>query len=555
MYRRSLLKRSVLRHGPVQISVCYSQPQYHSTILTYARHSQPALSMTTLHRRRYLYRTFHSMLWNWFMTVPVVTQPTTIGGNNHPSDDYIDSDATKQSLRIDAIKEETIEERNYRYSMINAHPLGPWQAILLEVQRHYHDFTLHSNYNNEKHSIHPKENHPVDDTGIHQSDDKLYTILDVGCGPRGQPGTTIAHALPQASVHCIDSCVQTIHSIPTVPVAHPYSFIHSLQIHSMTTVPEGSCVLSLPPSPEAMIQPLFSWQILPLPPMLPISLLRPQIPPPSNLIKSVCNMDHLSTQFIPNSINVIVSCFGYGSSSDRDNIQSSLRQAYETLVPGGILILCTWQYSSLLALSHDMTTTLQHGCGDSATMIRIQHQDHMDDGTVRNNASLSSNSAGGRYPTIQYSDTNEWEDLLHTAGFQIPNHIQSTIHTYPICLGSTPQEQLNFGTLLIPIDVQGYHNNSMKHRYSNDWFNFMRTTERTGTTTTTVSGYRNNTEEAFWMNVSEHINKQNGSTMYDDESRSSRHRKSNDENNSNDDNVDTSIWMPKNIFKLTISTK
>jgi hypothetical protein len=64
-------------------------------------------------------------------------------------------------------------------------------------------------------------------------------------------------------------------------------------------------------------------------------------------------------------------------------MESSLRQAYETLFPVRMLILCSWQYLSLLALSHDICTTLQYDCGDSESIILLQNQDHMDNGTIR----------------------------------------------------------------------------------------------------------------------------------------------------------------------------
>ncbi len=473
-----------------------------------------------------LRRSGHSFIWNWLVsTLPTATaipplSPSPLQTSNRDEDE---------------------EERTlYRYSMVHAHPLGPWKAILSAVKRHY--------YNDDNNNHHHQNSSSNNDNNKNQT---AYHILDVGCGPRGQPGTTIANALPHVSVHCIDSCHGAIRAIPIRSI-HPFIIVSPLFNIDTTTrfiMSSASRPMSEPPMPFLQI---------PLTPLPLLSKISPLRPPPSNLIKSICNMDNLSKQFLSNSIHVIVSCFGYGSSnsisstnattlSETDQILSSLRQAYDTLLPGGILILCTWQYSSLLALSHDMTTTLKHGCGDSAAMIRGQHQNHIDEGAVRNYISSSSSSSSPssgnrRYPKIQYSDTNEWEDLLYQAGFQKPDQIQSSIHTYPICLGKTPRQQLNFSTLLIPTDVQEYYNNNNNHHPT--WFDCFNTV--TPHTTATSSGYRNNTEEAFWMNVMEHTDPSNTGTY---------HHSDDSDPHGHDPNVDTSTWMPKNIFKLTISTK
>ena len=557
MFARSSIQRSIVRQRlvlfvprPPQIS-CMTY-YYRSLIRQsdyYHRYNYALSDSRSIypdHRRR----KFHSLIWNWFLnTLSTITTACSVEHTRltkQTIENNADTSTTIKMLETNEENdgEETIEELNYRYSMINAHPLGPWQAILIEVQRHYSNFHLHQKHDSDI-TRKSNKNHDKDvdeynkSTSTQNGNQNIYTILDVGCGPRGQPGTTIANALPNAFIHCIDSCTQAINSIPTTSIVNQHTFIHSIQ---STTSHSRRTRLTDLVKPFTFIETALPSPPLPQLSSLQMSLMYPQVIPP-NLIKSVCNMDHLSTQFIPNSINVIVSCFGYGSSKDRDNIQSSLRQAYETLLPGGILILCTWQYSSLLALSRDIRTTLQHGCGDSASMILLQNQDHMDDGTIR-----SSHPGSTRYPTIQYSNTNEWEDLLYRAGFQIPNQIQSTTHAYPICLGTTTQEQLNFGTFLIPIDVQEYYN-----CMSNSYFNYG--TSPT-TSTATLSGYRNTMEEAFWMNISEHIHKQIVTTMTDDDE-STRYSYTTVTNKTNDNKrtADTSMWMPKNIFKITVSTK
>lgn len=558
MYGRSLMQYMMFRRWPFfalhPVRQHFSPPppprppqqqQQQRSIMTYfhcpKHHHDRLLSYASLYYNANMFRnrTFHSFIWKWLQKLLPITTTRTDNHSINDTSNHNDIDPRTHTTNSEK-GEETIEERNYRYSMINAHPLGPWQAILTAVKRHY------SNYNNNNHHHNYITETTTGDTVRENSRHNNYNILDVGCGPRGQPGTTIANALPHVSVHCIDSCPQAVHSIPTSTTAMTttmnknlvHSSVPTYKIDITTTTP------ILPPLPFMMTVKL-PLPITTSPPSIQQSLfISSPIRPPSNLIKSVCNMDHLSKQFGSNSINVIVSCFGYGSSSNPDNIISALRQAYDTLVPGGILILCTWQYSSLLALTHDMTTTLQHGCGDSAAMIRLQNQDHIDDGTIRND--ISSHGGGSScHPKIQYSGTNEWEDLLYQAGFQIPNQIQSTLHTYPIQLGNTPQEQLNFGTLLIPLDVQEHYNGTCPN--SNDYWLYNHTPTNPSTTTKTMLGYRNHTEEAFWMNVSEHTN---GST-----SPASTLDDINNDENDNFINKDTTLWMPKNIFKLTISTK
>ena len=502
---------AIVRHFPIPL--LYGSPRNRSFRANHDRHSRSCTGRRwdRCSSEPILRRSGHSFIWDWL--VSSLTTATTIPSSSLQT-------SKRDDTKLEGEKEKEEERTLYRYSMVHAHPLGPWEAILSAVKRHYYN----------------------------DMNQTAYHILDVGCGPRGQPGTTIANALPLVSVHCIDSCHGAIRAVPIRSI-HPIMISPFVKIDTTTRF-IMSCV-SAPP---------MSFVQIPLTPLPLLSSISPMLPPPSNLIKSICNMDNLSQRFLPNSVHVIVSCFGYGSSSNNnsndsanattvsetDQILSSLRQAYDTLLPGGILILCTWQYSSLLALSHDMNITLQHGCGDSAAMIRVQHQNHIDEGAVRNDISSSSSSSSSsgsrRYPKIQYSDTDEWEDLLYQAGFQKPDQIQSSIHTYPICLGKTPRQQFNFSTLLIPLDVQEYYNNN-NNSYQT-WSDCLNTA--TQKSSATSSGYRNNTEEAFWMNVMEHTDPSNtGCTSQTNDNDPHCH----------DPNVDTSMWMPKNIFKLTIATK
>jgi hypothetical protein len=143
----------------------------------------------------------------------------------------------------------------HRMSVQHAHPLGPWQAMLVAVQSHYDkrvfEFELSKVKVKEEEeeeellrnkgttstqtaamttltscitdeaaitSDHPNKTPcPANATAVPVIDPLLpftFRVLDLASGPRGEPGTTIAHALPLASVHCTDSCSVAVAAIP-----------------------------------------------------------------------------------------------------------------------------------------------------------------------------------------------------------------------------------------------------------------------------------------------------------------------------------------------------
>jgi hypothetical protein len=85
--------------------------------------------------------------------------------------------------------------------MSNAHPMGPWQVILMEANRHYSQYNAQQNYQGDiRHTgWDDVENECAKRTN--NGRETLFTVLDVGSGPRDQPGTTIANTLPNKLVH------------------------------------------------------------------------------------------------------------------------------------------------------------------------------------------------------------------------------------------------------------------------------------------------------------------------------------------------------------------
>jgi hypothetical protein len=414
--------------------------------------------------------------------------------------------------------EESIADLNYRYSIVHAHPLGPWRAILHAVRDHYTDWEKKNSRMPRTKDTHDQllqlmeDGNSMDDSCSLDTPPKNtcnndpYNILDVACGPRGEPGTTIAYAIPKSNVHCIDSCSDAIDAVNVSPTNVVVPSRLAQRVMGSPTVASQHTTMST------------------IPLQLPVSIMQPppllSPPPPSNLIKSVCNLDHLDQHFAPNSMHVIVCCYGYGLST---NVLHALRQAYTVLAPGGVLILGTWQYSSLVALSHDILTTIRSGTGDSAAMLLVQHENDLDIGLPPLLRPL---------PTIEHSGPGEWESLLNQAGFHSSSTVSSD-HTYPIDMGNTKNEQFNIGTLLVQSEL---HDLNAYDPYR--------------TTTMNNILYKNYAEEAFWMNMSKYCILPPPTFGAVDPSYSDHnHLKGGVTRNT------TTIWMPNNIFKLTVSTK
>ena len=78
-----------------------------------------------------------------------------------PNDNNHSKQQTKEETdRLQREEQILTDETHYRMSLQHAHPLGPWQAILAAVKSHFQT-------------------------------QQPFRVLDLACGPRGQPGTTI----------------------------------------------------------------------------------------------------------------------------------------------------------------------------------------------------------------------------------------------------------------------------------------------------------------------------------------------------------------------------
>jgi SAM-dependent methyltransferase len=364
-------------------------------------------------------RPFFSLLWN--------------GDNDNTSAHAVpstvaDPDAAER-------KEQTImEEALYRMSMQHGHPLGPWQAILAAVQIHYERWTTEQT-NKKRRSIMRNSGQ----LSLAADSSELFTVLDLACGPRGQPGTSIAHALPLASVICTDSCATAVAAVG----------VFQQTVHDAAAVP---------------------------------------VQPPQNLSTAIVDLIDLSS-YASNSLHVITCCYGYGLASD---LSRALAEAHRVLVPGGQLIIATWERSAMLMNNRDVLASIRLGGRD----IYAEEDDE---------AFLPPRVS----PTdmIALSGPGEFEGHLIAAGFAHPGAVITTMGTYPFNLGNVPAAQFAMGTILIRADL---HNMGALASGS-----------------VGAGGWRNLAEEVFWMNIHRY-------TSVD---------------------VDGDLILADNCFKLTISTK
>ena len=308
--------------------------------------------------------------------------------------------ASTQSTDLARKMEQKVQQdTNHRMSLQHAHPLGPWQAILKVVQKHHANWLLQQNNNSNDND----DGNNID----HDVNNNPFRVLDLACGPRGQPGTTIAHALPSVAVHCTDSC----------PIA-----IAAVLVASDHSTPElddesDSAGSRNPPPP----------------------------PPPTNLSKSVHDLTDLG-QYGTDTVHVIVCCYGYGLS---DDVSQALAEAHRVLVRGGILVICTWERSALL-MQGNRTLSWVHGRDDG-------------NGDDDNNNNSSSSTCGDvdaaflvrdEVPVLALSGVGEFEGLLVGAGFDHPGAVVTTFGTYPFDLGRQTDHQFAMGTLLIRKELE-----------------------------------------------------------------------------------------------------
>jgi SAM-dependent methyltransferase len=346
-------------------------------------------------------------------------------------------------LKLQREEQMLIDRTNYRMSIQHAHPLGPWQAILAAAKNH------HATWENAE----KKKMATVATTSPFQ-------VLDLACGPRGEPGTTIAHALPLAAVICTDSCSEAVAAVVVVQkIAETAALGYSNQQR------------------KDMIEDCHKDG----------KHHRP--PPPSNLTKAIVDLTDLSS-YESNTYDVITCCFGYGLSSD---VSRALSEAHRVLVPGGVLIIATWEQSAMLSYGRDILASVRGGGRD----VHAAEDDE---------AFLPP-----RLPPpniIALSRPGEFEALLITAGFDQPGAVVTSWGTYPFDLGRQSEEQFAMGTILIRSELESLG------------------AMRSATRGYRAGGWRSLAEEVFFINIHKYI-----------------------------DMVDGTMFLRDNTFKLTISTK
>ncbi|CAB9516217.1 expressed unknown protein [Seminavis robusta] len=384
----------------------------------------------------------------------------------------------------------------YRLSVQHAHPLGPWQAILGAVTRHHTKWELSSVTNN---------NNNEAKVGA------VFRVLDLASGPRGEPGTTIAHALPLALVHCTDSCALAVADIPVV------------------ALPVTTLVAVLPPAVDD------DDDDDEQPDDLSILI----TPPPKNLTKSVQDLTNLSS-YKSNTINAIVCCYGYGLS--KRIYTSALQEAHRVLAPGGILAIATWQESAIAYRSGPEMSSgrggvfrgLLGGGGDFSFFSQRVFLSGW-----RPSFCTSSEEEWFLPPIveplqdIELSAEGELEALLQTAGFVDDSQssgqeeggpvVDAAVITtrgmgYPYDLGDTPLDQFDMGTILIREELEEL--GSLRQEGS-----------------VNAGGWSSLAEEGFWRNIRKYIDTPETTTT----SANSGNR--------------NPMLLKDNIFKLTVATK
>jgi SAM-dependent methyltransferase len=387
-------------------------------------------------------------------------------GSNSNSNSIRSNDAERLAATQKAKQEEEatrvlLDGVFYRMSIQHAHPLGPWQAIRGAVEDHYDHWLV--DRTQEQEATQKKDNNtPVLDAKAIVP----FRVLDLACGSRGEPGTTIAHALPLAAVHCTDSC--------SVAVAAIQLFVHTSDDGTTTAATDAAIgTKEHNNKPDTMS-----------------SVSRP--PPPKNLTKSVTDLTDLSS-YETNSFDALICCYGYGLSSD---ISHALQEANRVLVPGGVLVIATWERSAMLSIGRDVLASVRGGGRDPYAA------EDDDEAFLPPRVSPPD--------TIELSGVGELEDLLAASGFNGgPRSVVSRMGVYPIDLGIKSEDQFAMGTILVrgELDRLG----ALTRRDAGD----------------AAGGWGSLAEEAFWINIQKYTDVVDDGTMF----------------------------LRDNAFKLTISTK
>jgi SAM-dependent methyltransferase len=357
-------------------------------------------------------------------------------------DDKKDDDEVDR-LKLQIEEQMLIDRTNYRMSIQHAHPLGPWQAMLAVAKSHHATWEIAERKKN-----------------LTAATISRFQVLDLACGPRGEPGTTIAHALPLAAVTCTDSCSEVVAAVVVIE-------------DIVETTALGNRKQSRKDNIDDFCKDGKDHRT----------------PPPSNLTKAIADLTDLSS-YESNTCDVITCCYGYGLSSD---VSFALSEAHRVLVPGGVLIIATWEQSALLSNGRDILASVRGGGRDV-------HAAEDDDAFLP-----------PRLPPpniIALSGPGEFEALLISAGFDHPGAVVTSWGTYPFDLGSQSDDQFAMGTILIRSELESLGAlRSAKRGYG-------------------AGGWKNLAEESFFINIHKYT-----------------------------DMVDGTMFLRDNTFKLTISTK
>jgi SAM-dependent methyltransferase len=218
----------------------------------------------------------------------------------------------------------------------------------------------------------------------------FFRVLELACGPRGEPSTAIARMLPLAEVHCTDSCPQAVAMIPVVSIG-------IAEAKGTDDEDKGR--------------------------------------PPPNLTKSVVDMSDLSA-YQSDTFDVITCCYGYGLA---DDVSYALSEAHRVLAPGGILVIATWESSAMLSIGREVLETVRGGGRDP-----LAAED--DEAFLPPRMSPPD--------VLELSGPGEFEALLVGAGFDRPGAVVATWGTYPFDLGSNTDDMLTTGTILIRKELE-----------------------------------------------------------------------------------------------------
>ena len=389
------------------------------------------------------------------------------GGVELQSDNVADKAQLEQADRVQKEKEKWLhDDALYRMSVQHAHPLGPWRAMSVAVQGH-HDAWVKNETQESTTTTTPPVASP------------LYRVLDLACGPRGEPGTTIAHLLPLAAIHCTDSSVEYVATVPVVCFVGTNSKTGSDDVTSGTNVSATS-------DRRQDVGDNIPTRGRP----------RPVAPPPSNLVKSVLDMSDLA--ICPsNSVEAITCCYGYGLAPD---VAHALSEAYRILVPGGILVIATWERSDMLSIGRDVLETVRGGGRDPFTA-------EDDEAFLPPRVPAPSE--------IALAGQGELEALLVRAGFDHPGAVVAAWGTYPFDMGSNTDEIMTLGTILVREELETLGAFAASPNRGSG--------ERLAVA---AGGWANLAEEAFWINIRKYTYM-----------------------------VGSNMFLRDNTFKMTVSTK